>query len=141
MTSVVILLALCQVPAPASPPKASAVGTSRPKVERSERSERSEQAKREAAALIARNRARRRAAYVARTNREAAEAQVRAAAQAKAEKQYREMLPFLLENQRQQLNRQTAIERNAALNRAVSAMEREAGYVYPGQSPTVGPYR
>ena len=94
----------------------------------------------EKARLIAKRKAKKGAAYVARVNREAAEAQAQALAAAKAQKEAKELLPYQIELNRQALNRQSDIERNAALNRAVSAMERSAGYIYPGQSPTRGPY-
>lgn len=96
---------------------------------------------REAAQLAARRRAKKSARYRARLDDEAREA---AAARAQAEAEYREwksLLPYALENQRQMLQRQTDRERNAVLDRMAGAMERRAGYVYPGQSPTVGPYR
>ena len=93
-----------------------------------------------AAKLIAKRRGKKSAAYAARLDREAREAQEEAAALAEAKKEYKEMLPAMLENQRQMLQRQTDMERNQVLNRMAGAMERSAGYVYPGQSPRVGPY-
>jgi hypothetical protein len=97
----------------------------------------------ERAALLARRKARTRGKAVAAERAAVAASRTRA----ELEAQYVKMLPFLqeqeriaLENQRQQLARMSDAERTAALNRMVSAMERQAGYVYPGQSPTVGPY-
>ena len=90
--------------------------------------------------LIAKRRGKKSAAYAARLDREEREAQEEAAALAAAKKEYKEMLPAMLENQRQMLQRQTDLERNQVLNRMAGAMERQSGYVYPGQSPRVGPY-
>jgi hypothetical protein len=46
--------------------------------------------------------------------------------QAAAADEYRRMLPYLLENQRQQLERMSAYERNQALNRIAAANEANA---------------
>jgi hypothetical protein len=43
-----------------------------------------------------------------------------------AQQQYERMLPYMLENQRQQLNRMSAMERNATLQRMADAAEKEA---------------
>jgi hypothetical protein len=50
----------------------------------------------------------------------------KAKAQAEYEKRYKEMLPYLMEEQRQYLNRLSAMERNAALMRMAEAAERQA---------------
>ena len=94
-----------------------------------------------ASKLIAKRRARKSSAYAARLDREYREAVAAERAMELAKKEYKEMLPAMLENQRQMLQRQTDIERNQVLNRLAGAAERQAGYVYPGQSPTQGPYR
>jgi hypothetical protein len=62
----------------------------------------------------------------ARRERLAQEAKAQAAAQKKAEDDYRKMLPFMLEAQRQQLERMSAMERNAALQRMAGAAEYQA---------------
>ena len=92
---------------------------------------------------MAKKRARARARSIADARR-AVEASRQAAADQAA---YERMLPAIqaqeriaLENQRQMLQRQTDIERNAVLNRLAGAAERSAGYVYPGQSPSVGSF-
>jgi hypothetical protein len=91
--------------------------------------------------LIARRRAKKAATAADRyRSARAYEAQLAAEEEA-ARKEYKEMLPAMLENQRQMLQRQTDLERNQILNRLAGAAERSAGYVYPGQSPTMGPYR
>jgi hypothetical protein len=91
--------------------------------------------------LIARRRAKKSAAYAGRLDREYREAVAAEKAAETAKREYKEMLPAMLENQRQMLQRQTDLERNQVLNRLAGAAERSAGYVYPGQSPTMGPYR
>jgi hypothetical protein len=91
--------------------------------------------------LIAKRKAKKTAAYARTLDREAKEAIAAARAARDYEKMYKEMLPYMLEDQRQQLERMSAAERNAALQRMAGAMERAAGYVYPGQSPTQGPYK
>jgi hypothetical protein len=88
----------------------------------------------ERAKLIARRKAKR-AATAAR------EAHEQARAEAQAKQDAREMMPYLLEARRQDLQRQADIERNVLRNRAVGALERWAGYSYPGQSPTQGPFQ
>lgn len=95
----------------------------------------------ERARLIAKRRARKGAAYAARTAREAKEDADEAKAIKEAKAEFERTLPARLEAQRQMLKRQTDLERNMIMNRAVSAMEKAAGYSYPGQSPTVGAYR
>lgn len=94
----------------------------------------------ERARLIAKRRSRKAKAYAARVDREARAdaAEARAVKEAKAE--FERTLPARLELNRQMLQRQTDLERNVLLNRAVGAMERRAGYVYPGQSPMRGPF-
>jgi hypothetical protein len=62
----------------------------------------------------------------ARRERAAAQARADAAAQAQAQADYRAMLPFLMEQQRQQLQRMSDIERNQALHRLATAAEYEA---------------
>jgi hypothetical protein len=91
----------------------------------------------ERAQLIARRKAKRAAAFA----REARAAQEQARAEEQAKKEAMEMMPYLLEARRQDFERQADIERNVLRNRAVGALERRAGYVYPGQSPTQGPFR
>ena len=91
--------------------------------------------------MVAKRKSKKSARYAATLDREYREAVAAEKAAEAAKKEYKEMLPYMLENQRQQLQRQTDRERNAALNRLAGAAERQAGYVYPGQSPTVGPYR
>jgi hypothetical protein len=78
--------------------------------------------------LAAKRRAKKQAAYAARLSREAREAIAAAAAAKDYEKMYKEMLPYMLENQRQMLERMSAAERNAALQRMAGAMERASGY-------------
>lgn len=60
--------------------------------------------------------------------RERAQAEAAYAAQVRAEAEYKAALPFLLEAQRQQFERMSALERNAALwRRDVPAAVRAAG--------------
>jgi hypothetical protein len=92
------------------------------------------------AKLIAKRKAKKSAAYAGRLDREAREAEEEAAAIKEAKAEFERTLPARLENQRQLLQRQTDMERNMVLNRMAGAMERSAGYVYPGQSPTQGPF-
>jgi hypothetical protein len=101
----------------------------------------------EKAAERARLLERRKAKVIAKAKSSARKAEAFSRSQAELEAQYLKMLPYIqaqerinLEHQRQLLSRMTDIERNAALNRMVSAMEKQAGYSYPGQSPVVGPY-
>jgi hypothetical protein len=61
---------------------------------------------------------------VAAQERAEAEAQRRYAIE--AQRQYERMLPFMMENQRQQLQRMSEIERNQALHRMAAAAESEA---------------
>ena len=58
--------------------------------------------------------------------RERSQAEAAYLAQVKAEAEYKAALPFLLENQRQQLDRMSALERSAALHRMASASEQIA---------------
>jgi hypothetical protein len=58
--------------------------------------------------------------------RRAQAAAAAAAAQKKADDDYRAMLPFIQEAQRQQLERMSAMERNMALHRMAAAAEYEA---------------
>ena len=90
--------------------------------------------------LIAKRRARASARYVHRVNQEALEAQQQARAAAAARAEYQRTLPMRLELRRQNLAAQANAVRNAELHRYVSAVERSAGYAYPGQSPTQGIY-
>jgi hypothetical protein len=74
-------------------------------------------------ALVAKKRARRTAENAARATRAQAQAEADYKAQVKTEAEYKAALPFLLENQRQQLERMSALERNAALRRMAAASE------------------
>lgn len=135
---IVLLTAVCQSPVP-SPPKPAASALAKPAAT-TRAAPAAGTAASERAKLIARRNARKRAAYVARTSREAAEAAAEAKAVKEAKAEFERTLPARLELNRQMLDRQATIERNAIMNRAVSAMEKQAGYSYPGQSPTQGPY-
>jgi hypothetical protein len=70
--------------------------------------------------------AQRPAREAAARERRARAAEAEAAAQKKAEADYRAMLPFMLEAQRQQMERMSQMERNAALHRMAAAAEYEA---------------
>jgi hypothetical protein len=90
--------------------------------------------------LLNKRRARKGAAYAATLRREAAEARAAALAQAQAEREYKAMLPYLLENQRQMLDRQSALEanmvqaeRNAVLLRGMTGVT----YGTPSPPPRV----
>ena len=124
--------------APAKPPASALAPAAKPAAVRP--SPGSGTAADERARLIAKRRARKAKAYAARVDREAKAdaAEARAIKEAKAE--FERTLPARLELNRQLLQRQTDVERNALMNRAVGAMERRAGYVYPGQSPMRGPF-
>ena len=87
-----------------------------------------------------RRRAQKNAAYARGAARDAADAQIARQQAIAAQRQYERMLPYMLEAQRLEYNRATQAERNVILGRMAGAMERSAGYVYPGQSPSVGPY-
>ena len=96
--------------------------------------------------LIAKRRAKKNAAIVSRRRREAISATIEAqAAQARAAQAER-MLPYQLEAQRQMLQRQSELERNAAYHRMAGALERLSGYYTPANSgvrvlpPQVPPY-
>jgi hypothetical protein len=69
----------------------------------------------------ARQKARKLARRAALRERDRREFEQNAKLQAQAREEYRKMLPFLLENQRQQLERMSAYERNLALNRIAAA--------------------
>ncbi len=78
-------------------------------------------------ALAAKRRAKKIAANRARVAREATETKVQAQAEKEAKAEYEKMLPYMLENQRQMLDRQSqaeanalAAERNRILNRALN---------------------
>lgn len=94
----------------------------------------------ENARLIAKRRSKKNAAYVTRTNREAAEDQAAIAAAKESQARFERTLPARLEMNRQAILAQDVANRGAFLNRAAGAMERSAGYVYPGQSPTQGTF-
>jgi type III secretory pathway component EscV len=85
--------------------------------------------------LIAKRKAKKATAYTASIQRAEAERQASLRQAEADQKQYEKMLPYMLENQRQQLAAMAAAERNAALQRMASAMEKQAGYSYPGQMP------
>lgn len=96
--------------------------------------------KAQAAKLIDKRRTKKVTRYVARLDGEAREAEAMRK-QAEAEyKEWKSLLPYQLEARRQDLQRMSDAERNRALGRMAGAMERQAGYIYPGQSPRVGPY-
>jgi hypothetical protein len=87
--------------------------------------------------LIVKRNAKKSARVRAGIKREADEARAQAAQQAKAAKEYKENLPYMLENQRQMLNRQSqleanriAAERNKILNRAMNGGGLQ-GVIYP----------
>ena len=67
------------------------------------------------------------AAWRQRVLAERRQAAEQAKAQVEYEKRYREMLPYMLEEQRQYLDRLSAIERNAALANMADAQQRQAG--------------
>jgi ATPase subunit of ABC transporter with duplicated ATPase domains len=128
--------------AAAATPKAKATAAAKPAMKARVMTAK-ERAAAERAALMAKRKARSRA-------RSAADARADVAAsrnQAQLEAQYLKMLPLLqnqqridMEGQRAALAQMNEQQRLAALNRMVGAMERSAGYIYPGQSPSVGPF-
>jgi hypothetical protein len=65
-------------------------------------------------------------AQVARQERAQAEAMRQY--QINAQRQYERMLPYMMEQQRQQMQRQSELERNQALHRMAAAAEYEAQY-------------
>ena len=81
--------------------------------------------------LVAKQHARRAAENVARAanSQAAAEAEAEYKARLKAEAEYKAALPYLLEDQRQRLERMSAMERNAALHRMAAASEQIAGAI------------
>jgi hypothetical protein len=70
--------------------------------------------------FVAKRRSRKSATYARVLRQEAAEAQAASVAQANAARIAREMLPFQIEIRRQDLQRQSKIERNAILNQALN---------------------
>jgi hypothetical protein len=84
------------------------------------------QAKPKPAAPVNSRKARLDAAWRRRVEAERHEADEAAKAQAEYEKEYRRMLPYLLEQQRQYLQRLSDVERNEALDRMARAAERQA---------------
>lgn len=86
----------------------------------------SERRKAELAETIRRQKERRSARFRSGRQREAEMAEEARAAAAKAEADFKAALPFLLENQRQQLQRMSAVERNAALMKMADADKRIA---------------
>ena len=85
--------------------------------------------------MVAKRRAKKSARYAATLDREYREAVAAEKAAEQAKKEYKEMLPYMLENQRQMLQRQSDRERNAALNRLAGAAERSTGYATTGPPP------
>ena len=82
--------------------------------------------KKKAPTEAARQRAKRLARRAASQERERVEFERNAKLRAEAREEYRRMVPYLLENQRQQLQRMTDYERNQALNRIAAANEASA---------------
>ena len=80
----------------------------------------------EANKLIEKRKAKKSAAYARRLDGEAKQAVAEQKALEAARKEYKEMLPYMLEQQRQMLERQSAAERNAALDRMARAAESQA---------------
>jgi hypothetical protein len=89
------------------------------------------------ARLIAKRRAKQSARVKAGMAREAAEAKAEAKALAETKKEYKEMLPYILENQRQMLNRQSALEANAIAAQRNNILDRalNGGGVVLGTPP------
>lgn len=143
LTVIVMAAAVCQAPARADPPKPAASALAKPAAKAAAKPaarSATPTGAQERARLIAKRKARKSAAYAARVNREAREAADEAKAIKEAKAEFERTLPARLELRRQNLQRQATIERNVLLNRAVGAMERSAGYSYPGQSPMRGPF-
>ena len=111
-TAIIALALVAQTPAPAPRPQAQA--------------EKQSEYQAGLKAQVAKKRARRTAENVARANRDRAQAAAEYKAQIKAQAEYKAALPFLLEAQRQQLARLSAMERNAALHRMAAADEQIA---------------
>jgi hypothetical protein len=76
--------------------------------------------------LMRRREAERPAREAAARQERARIAKVQAEAQQKAQDNYKAMLPYMMEQQRQELERMSAIERNQALHRMAAAAESEA---------------
>jgi|GEM_PF-6684886 len=110
-TTIITLALLAQAPA-ASP---------QPQVQRHE-----SEYQRGIRELVAKHRAQRKAKSAARAARARDEVKARAIAQDQADREYIAMRPYLLEAQRQQLERVSAIERNAALDRMAAAQAAQA---------------
>lgn len=71
-------------------------------------------------------RARKSARVAAGIAREQAEARAAAQQARDAQARYERMLPYLMEQQRQELSRMSAIERNAALNKIADAAQMDS---------------
>ena len=88
--------------------------------------------------LIEKRRAKKTGRYVARLNRETAEAIAEQKAYEAAKKEYREMLPYMLEVRRQDLARDAARDAADAERAKAAAIARAAGYASGTyQRPTI----